>query len=92
MKIVLISMACMLFLIGCAEKLVYVDRIVEVPVTVFKDPPKAAVVVEPIYEITKITKDSTADEVAKAYVITIYQKNDTIDKLQLALKPYSLQQ
>jgi len=73
-------------------KLVYKDRIVKVPVAVFKEPPAAPEVKQPIYELNNITKDSTQDDVAKAYVITVKQLTDYINRLKIALKPYQKKQ
>lgn len=87
MKISIILFALMLS--GCCTpELIYKDRIVYVPKIVQAEPQIAADVTTPIYELSYLTKNSTNDDIAKAYVITDQQKDNYINRLLISLKPF----
>lgn len=81
-----------LALSGCAskapeEKIVYVDKPVEVKVPILKEP-EFTRPSKPKNYLAKLTKDSTSKEVAEAYVNTLKEWKKYARKLEVLVEPY----
>jgi hypothetical protein len=87
--IFIISLVCFLLCFGCTQKVTeiqYVEKPVYVEVPVVQ---KIEVerVKKPVYYIKNINKNSSANEVAEAYINTIKELNAYIKKLELIVEP-----
>lgn len=80
-----------LFLTGCCTT-EYIDRPVEVKVPVIVPHPEPPVVNEPELPISKLDKESTPNEVAKAYAISIKLLKGYGDQLQTIINSYRNEQ
>ena len=81
-----------LLLSGCAskapeEKIVYVDKPVEVKVPILKEP-EFTRPTRPKNYLSSIGKDSTPQEVAEAYVNTLKEWKKYARKLEILVEPY----
>ena len=88
----ILLLAFSLCLCGCAskkveEKIVYVDKPVTVEVPVLKEP-EFTRPSKPKNYLTSITKDSTPQEVAEAYVNTLKEWKKYARKLEVLVEPY----
>lgn len=79
-----------LSLCSCAkqqEKIVYVDKPVQVEVPILKTPEFTRPTPPKDY-VAKITKNSTSREVAEAYVNTLKEWKSYARKLEILVEPY----
>ena len=88
-RILLVSFGVALLASCTKEKLVYRDRIVEVPKIVFKDPPKIKAIKRPDYYIYKIDDNTPDDDVLNSVIISLKQLLDYNKKLEIAIDPYT---
>lgn len=78
-----------LAVVGCGKEIVYKDRIQEVPVLVFDDPPSPAKLEEmPDLPIFSITKDSSREEIARAFAETVTILRSRVSEQEAALEPF----
>lgn len=91
MRSVILVSILMFSLTGCESFRDFVKpdpEIIPIQVPVYRDPPKPAVVIEPLLQTDELKKDSSDEETVKAYrsdlkALKIYSK-----QLEEALKPY----
>lgn len=79
-----------LSLCSCAkqqEKIVYVDKPVQVEVPIMKTP-EFVRPTKPTDYVARITKDSSPKEVAEAYVNTLREWKSYARKLEILVEPY----
>lgn len=89
MRALLFSLAMIFIVSGCQKEIVYKDRIKEVPVLVFNDPPKPAeIAAMPELPIFKITKDSSREEIAKAFAESVTILLSQVKQQETALEPF----
>lgn len=86
-----LALALAVSAVGCASKgkIVYVDRIVEIPVVVNEPIPAPADVGElGVLPVDQIHEGSTDAEVVVAYKTTVDLLRNYVDALEAALQPY----
>ena len=77
------------WLSGCVpERVIFKDRIVEVPVLIFRNPPPPAPVEKPEFPIDSLSLDATDEETAKAYAETVELMRGYLTSLEESLKPF----
>ena len=76
-------------LLGCGEKAVKPDTAVtSVTVPVHQEPPKAETIEEPYLPISALTKQSSDEEVTRAYAQTVQILKSYADMLREACSPF----
>jgi hypothetical protein len=88
-SIVLCALASLVLVTsGCAE-VVYKDRIVEIPVLVFQQPP-APTKIDKIQELPtdKLGESSSDEETAKAYAETVAILKSYVKQLEAVIEPF----
>ena len=88
----IILILALAFFSGCAskspeEKIVYVDKPIEVKVPVLKEP-EFTRPSKPKNYLSKISKNSTSQEVVEAYVNTLREWKRYARKLEILVEPY----